>query len=860
VIVPPNTNTPAAPRSRWRPERPSSTSALLYVTVTFAVIVGCLSTLRLFVGAGFAALIAVSVLLAIWVPYVVRLARIPWIVGVIASASAETWLLLRWAADNTQGILTPATPTNPSPSGVSIGSVQRATVETLPRISTAIHRFGTLPPFKIPGDRVSLVAAGKLVKEALLQVNVIVAPAPMLVGFGLVVAVVAWIVGTLTEVFLGSFRARFEALLPMSVAAVASALLISHTSDPYRVRWVAAVGATCALHGVAVAALERRYLSNWFTGSKPHALRSAIVALGVLGMIGAASVRIVERLNVNRRESVIDWRVSQQQTPRGPTSITSPLASMQRQLLQQSNLEQFRVKALANGQPLASYWRQTSLSKFVAGEEWKGSGSYRRVKASEELITSSETSSATDGVVLDQEVEIGALPNDQLPVAWEARSVTVLASNNPSVDAQSTIDRTPTLSANTTPDTPSELDGVGERLEDSPSTSTTQPKPRGSIPPKPVLSFDEQSLTLLSAKHPRPGQRYRVRSVVRRAVPDDVAAASVATDPADPELELPALPERVKALAERITLSETSTVAKAKALQDYLRANYTYSLEVPETTVDSPLEDFLFESKVGYCVQFAGAFTVLARSVGIPARLALGYTPGKLTEDGYFSVTGKNAHAWPEVRLSDNRWVAFEPTPGRGNPDGEAITGVAGIDGPEAPESTAATTTSTTVVASELAVPTVPETATTPEIPTAINEKSSSTRALLLAALLALAAMVGTAIWLTRRRRESTIIVTERTRRTLRSQDPAEQIDALWVRVERRLGQTLSPRGNQETEIAFADRAAALVPQVPALALLTQRARYATPAMVNTADATTALQLAESIDLALHHQLTGIAS
>jgi transglutaminase-like putative cysteine protease len=855
--VPADTPPPGAPRSLWRPERPSSTSVILYLTVTLAVIVGCLSTLRLFVGAGFAYLIVASVIIAIWVPFAFRWARTPWVAGLFASVGVQTWLVLRWAAENTKAILTPATPTAPLGSVVPtlpVGTVPKLTVEALPRITTAVHRFGTLPPLKLPGDHVSFAVAGKLVRDSLLQVNAIVAPAPMLVGFGIVVAIVAWIVGTLTEVFLGSFRARFEALLPMSVAAIASALLISHTTDPHRIRWVAAVGAACALHVVAVAALERRNLGNWFAGSKPRALRSGLVALTTLGIIGAMSIRIVERLNVDRRESAIDWRVSQQETPAGPTSITSPLASMQRQLLQQSNLEQFRVKALADGVPLASYWRQTSLSKFAPGEEWKGSGSYRRVKPADKLFATPDS----DGVVLEQEMEIGALPNDQLPLAWEAQSVKVLRSIDPSLNTNPGDTPAGSSTGSATADdgitVPGQGDGVTATASTtSPPTSSAVVASSGVIPPKPTLSFDEQSLTLLAAKHPRPGQRYSVRSVVRRRIPDEVANAVVVADPADPELQLPALPERIKALAERITVSQTSTAAKAKAIQDYLRENYTYSLEVPENVVASPLDDFLFESKTGYCVQFAGAFTVLARSIGIPARLALGYTPGKLTEDGYFSVTGKNAHAWPEIRLADNRWVAFEPTPGRGNPDNEAITGIEGNDGSQSPDNTVATTTTTTTtIAPESAVvPTIPESTIPLADPPASNAKTSGWQGWLFALLVLLALAAAGALWWFRRRTEAAVIMTDRTRRALRSQEPAGQINALWDRVEQRMAKTVTPRASQETEIAFASRAQSVAPHITELALITQRARYGTASTVTEADAATAVGLAESIDAVL---------
>ncbi len=852
-----NPQSQLTPRSLWRPERPSITSAVLYVTVTLAVIVGCLSTLRLFIGAGFAYLIAASVVIAIWVPFAFRLARIPWIAGLFASAGIQTWLVLRWVAANTEGLLAPATPNSAVGSGtptLPAGTLPKVNVESLPRITTTLHRFGTLPPLRIPGDHVSLATAGKLVRDALLQVNAIVAPAPMLVGFGIVVAAVAWIVGTLTEVFLGSFRARFEALLPMSVAAIASALLISHTADPHRIRWVVALGTACALHVVAVAALERLNLSNWFDGSRPRAVRSGVVALAALGLIGVASIRIVERLDLDRRDAFIDWRVSQQEKPSGPTSITSPLASMQRQLLQQSNLEQFRVKALADGQPLASYWRQTSLSKFGAGEEWKGSGSYRRVKTSDQLIPIPDS----EGIVLEQEVEIGALPNDQLPAAWEAQSVKVLRSVDSSLNGSPNDQAIG--SAGSTTGSASNDDGItipGQSASATTASNLGQSNisaASGAIPPKPSLSFDEQSLTLLSTKRPRPGQRYQVRSVVRRTVSEEIANAVVIVDPGDPELQLPALPERVKALATRITVSQTSTVAKAKALQDYLRANYSYSLEVPESTVASPLDDFLFESKTGYCVQFAGAFTVLARSIGIPARLALGYTPGKLTEDGYFSVTGKNAHAWPEVRLSDNRWVAFEPTPGRGNPDNEAITGIDGLnglDGSQTPDNTvASTTTSTTIAPQTDAVPTIPELATPPDAPSTDAKGDSGWQRWLLA-LLGILVVAGSGLWWLRRRQDATVIVTDRTRRSLRSQQPALQIDALWDRVEHRMAKTVSPRTTQETEIAFAIRARSVAPQITDLALLTQRARYGTPLTVNEADATAAVELAEAIDAEL---------
>ena len=67
----------------------------------------------------------------------------------------------------------------------------------------------------------------------------------------------------------------------------------------------------------------------------------------------------------------------------------------------------------------------------------------------------------------------------------------------------------------------------------------------------------------------------------------------------------------------------------------------------------------------------------MVRSLGIPARVAVGFTPGLLQPDGTRSVLGRNAHAWPEVWFDQFGWVSFEPTPGRGAPGAESHTGVA---------------------------------------------------------------------------------------------------------------------------------------------------------------------------------------
>lgn len=120
----------------------------------------------------------------------------------------------------------------------------------------------------------------------------------------------------------------------------------------------------------------------------------------------------------------------------------------------------------------------------------------------------------------------------------------------------------------------------------------------------------------------------------------------------------------VERLARAIAGSADNRYDAAIAIQDHLRTSpdFRYSLNVPEPTSDDAVWDFL-QDGTGYCVQFASAMTIMARTLGIPARMSIGYLPGSFGSDGVAVVRGKDAHAWPEVYFDDVGWVRFEPTP-----------------------------------------------------------------------------------------------------------------------------------------------------------------------------------------------------
>lgn len=149
-----------------------------------------------------------------------------------------------------------------------------------------------------------------------------------------------------------------------------------------------------------------------------------------------------------------------------------------------------------------------------------------------------------------------------------------------------------------------------------------------------------------------------------------VAAQSEIDDGADAEvdaryLELaPAIDvDRIQAVAQDVTDRTETRYDQALALQQYLRSplDFTYDTTVTPTGSDS-VSEFL-DSQTGYCVQFGTTMVVLARSLGIPARLAVGFLGGEATDDNTFVVRGSDAHAWPELYFADEGWVRFEPTP-----------------------------------------------------------------------------------------------------------------------------------------------------------------------------------------------------
>ncbi len=175
--------------------------------------------------------------------------------------------------------------------------------------------------------------------------------------------------------------------------------------------------------------------------------------------------------------------------------------------------------------------------------------------------------------------------------------------------------------------------------------------PRGS-----VITED---LLILAAEPVRERLRYRMRSYPGRTLPHLSAPMRRAA------LALPAdAHPRARALAARWReqAPADSAAVVAAALEHFRREPFHYTLSPPPLDLDT-VDQFLFETRRGFCEHYAGAFTVLMRAAGVPARVVTGYQGGEANEVGdYLVVRQRDAHAWTEVWLPGEGWVRVDPT------------------------------------------------------------------------------------------------------------------------------------------------------------------------------------------------------
>jgi transglutaminase-like putative cysteine protease len=272
----------------------------------------------------------------------------------------------------------------------------------------------------------------------------------------------------------------------------------------------------------------------------------------------------------------------------------------------------------------------------------------------------------------------------------------------------------------------------------------------------------------------------------------------------DPEVQASttveaAIAAQLDELTDRVTAGTSSPYAAATAIQKWLRSDggFSYNLQLPQSVRDEngqeisePILRFL-KSKVGYCAQFASTMVMMARAKGIPARLAIGYLPGR-QDDGLYTVRNSDVHAWPELYFAGAGWLRFEPTPAVRTGTAPAYTVPAVVPAPSAttaPQTDSGATGSATSTARDPGAPEVLG-------PTAVQASSFGDQVrdwfrdpwhvLLLAVLLGLlgSLVLPLTAYLANRRRRS------------RAATPGELAEAQWDELVSRLGDLGVPPPN----------------------------------------------------------------
>lgn len=277
------------------------------------------------------------------------------------------------------------------------------------------------------------------------------------------------------------------------------------------------------------------------------------------------------------------------------------------------------------------------------------------------------------------------------------------------------------------------LTDAGTQDQDSASSDNTLPVPYPAYKiPSPTpngFSVDTDNLAVLGPGQVYKGMKYS--ALVYDTSPDQLSATALnladlptqgdrAQFHLDDDMDTDGIPREVSDLAHRITQAKTNPIDKATLIQNYFKTNgYSYTLKTPPAAGADSMKWFL-QNKKGFCQYYAETMVAMARSLGIPARVALGFTPGSSPKaDGTYVVRNHDYHAWPELFFHGVGWLRFEPTVGIDNP------GLSGGNGVVPKYNTVPTTASSTAPTSTPSTSAAPNGASSVDANCPVNVRKS---------------------------------------------------------------------------------------------------------------------------------------
>ncbi|MGW3392835.1 transglutaminase TgpA family protein [Streptomyces hydrogenans] len=206
------------------------------------------------------------------------------------------------------------------------------------------------------------------------------------------------------------------------------------------------------------------------------------------------------------------------------------------------------------------------------------------------------------------------------------------------------------------------------------------------------------------------GVRYQVTSLDVQPTSEQLAQAGPAPEQLLREYtKVPgSLPADVRSTALEITKDAANDYERAVRLQDWFAEDggFRYDVDVTSGTGTEAISRFL-KDKEGFCIHFSFSMAAMARTLGIPARVAVGFMPGTTQSDGSVSVGIRDAHAWPELYFEGAGWTRFEPTPSRGSTPAytRQVSPTGGPTGPAQPSASSSAQPSAAPSASESCPP-----------------------------------------------------------------------------------------------------------------------------------------------------------
>jgi transglutaminase-like putative cysteine protease len=439
-------------------------------------------------------------------------------------------------------------------------------------------------------------------------------PVPAVTGFLVVASIGLWLLAFAADWAAFRLFAPGQALVPFVAIIIFVSLLGTEDS---RVASVGIVLVTGVLFLLAHRAAGRAAQGVWLDEGPGRGYFSLMVAGGIVAVISLLAGLLGGPAVPGANEAPLVELGDDTQERNRPLEVISPLVQIQPRLVDQSDQVLFTVQTNER-----AYWRIAALDVFD-GALWRSQGQFR--SADDELPVGYPSSAPVK--IVDSTFDLGNLNVVWAPAAY-----------------------LPTRFEN--------FSGSGVNYEAESATF--------------IVDTNDQRVS--------DGLRYQVTSQIPRFTPAmlrELGAAS--TDTVDARyLDLPDdYSPLARQTAEQLTIGLEHDYDRALALQNYFRDNFTYDIDVAKGHDIERLEDFLTVQR-GYCEQFAGTFASMARAIGLPARVATGFTWGDPdpTNPSRYLIKGKHAHAWPEVFISGAGWVPFEPTPGRGAPNATEYTGV----------------------------------------------------------------------------------------------------------------------------------------------------------------------------------------